>query len=100
MSSIIFGKKYLNSNIGSLSYCLNTKDLTSYLTIPLPQTVGKKPFSLQLFYDLDGINKDYTINFGKGITFSSQLFFDNQVSKENVIYVTDLLGNKRKFIQR
>lgn len=99
MGSIIFGKKYLNLSIGNLSYSLNTQDLTSYLTIPLPQTVGKKPFSLQLFYDLDGINKDYTINFGKGITFSSQLFFDNQVSKENVIYVTDLLGNKRKFIQ-
>ncbi len=44
MSSIIFGKKYLNLKIGSLSYSLNTKNLTSYLTIPLPQTVGKKPF--------------------------------------------------------
>ena len=99
MSSILFGKKYLNLSIGNLSYSINAEDLTSYLTIPLPQTVGKKPFGLQLFYDLDGINKDNIINFGKGITFSSQLFFDNQVSEENTIYVTDLLGNKRKFIQ-
>ena len=97
MSSIIFGKKYLNSNIGSLSYSLNTKDLTSYLTIPLPQTVEKKPFGLTLLYNLDSDRIDDSINLGKGGTFSHSLTFqDVDDTQFNVI---DCLGNKRVFIK-
>lgn len=97
MSSIIFGKKYLNLKIGSLSYSLNTKDLTSYLTIPLPQTVGKKPFGLTLLYNLDSDRIDDSINLGKGGTFSHSLTFqDVDDTQFNVI---DCLGNKRVFIK-
>lgn len=97
MSSIIFGKKYLNLKIGSLSYSLNTKNLTSYLTIPLPQTVGKKPFGLTLLYNLDSDRIDDSINLGKGGTFSHSLTFqDVDDTQFNVI---DCLGNKRVFIK-
>ena len=97
MSSIIFGKKYLNLKIGSLSYSLNTNDLTSYLTIPLPQTVGKKPFGLTLLYNLDSDRIDDSINLGKGGTFSHSLTFqDVDDTQFNVI---DCLGNKRVFIK-
>ena len=99
MSSIIFGKKYLNSNIGSLSYSLNTKDLTSYLTIPLPQTVEKKPFGLQLFYNLNSEDVGQYANFGKGISFSYQHSFLDKSSEENSIYVTDVLGVKKTFVR-
>ena len=97
MSSIIFGKKYLNSNIGSLSYSLNTKDLTSYLTIPLPQTVEKKPFGLTILYNLDSDKIDESVNLGKGGIFSHRLTFqDVDDTQFNVI---DCLGNKRVFIK-
>ena len=97
MISIIFGKKYLNLKIGSLSYSLNTKNLTSYLTIPLPQTVGKKPFGLTLLYNLDSDRIDDSINLGKGGTFSHSLTFqDVDDTQFNVI---DCLGNKRVFIK-
>lgn len=99
MSSIINGKKYLNLNIGNLTYSLNTEDLTSPITIPLPQTIEKKPFGLQLFYNLNDTNVGQYANFGKGISFSYQLSFLDKTEEDNCIYVVDILGTKKKFVK-
>ena len=97
MSSIIFGKKYLNLSIGNLSYSINAEDLTSYLSIPLPKTVEKKPFGLTILYNLDSDKIDESINLGKGGTFLHSLTFqDVDDTQFNVI---DCLGNKRVFIK-
>ena len=92
-------KKIINVSIGKITFYVNTKDLTSYLTIPLPQTVEKKPFGLQLFYNLNSEDVGQYANFGKGISFSYQHSFLDKSSEENSFYVTDVLGVKKTFVR-
>ena len=99
MSTELNEKKIINVSIGKITFYVNTKDLTSFLTIPLPQTVEKKPFGLQLFYNLNSEDVGQYANFGKGISFSYQHSFLDKSSEENSIYVTDVLGVKKTFVR-
>lgn len=98
MDTINNGKKFFSKKINSISYFIDSSNLNSFVLISLPATIEKKPFNLQLFFDLSKEEIDLNSNFGKGVFFSNKLFFEDFLKTNDCFYVTNLLGKKKKFI--